>query len=566
MDWLKKKQRTEKKERNKWGLIRNIIFIFLAIGIVAFIIHIAPDYMRQEEKQKVNLIINHNNVTSKMKKDLYVDENDTIYLAKEDLSNYFDKYLDYNEQTQKLVSTSEQKVVKMVIGEKKAQINGANVTIAASLMEKDGTIYIPFSELSRNVYNAEITYLKEEKKVIIDSLDRELKKADMAKKVSVKYKAKGLSKTIDKVQKGEKVVVISSNDGWSKIRTQRGNIGYVKETTLANLTVVRQAMEKTKQIEGKVSLVWDYYSESAKAPDRSGEKLQGVNVVSPAFFAFKEGGNGEILDNAGEAGKRYIDWAHQNGYKVWPIFSNSSMLKTTSSYLNEEEKRDALIETIVSLAEKYNVDGINLDFENMKQEDKDVYSQFVIELAPRLRDTGKVLSVDVTAPDGAPNWSLCFDRDVLADVADYMIFMAYDQYGSTSPKEGTTAGYNWVETNLTKFLGQEDVGADKLILGIPFYTRLWTEKNGDVSSKVVFMKDVDKRLPEGVNKQWLEDLRQNYVEYEQNGSVYKMWIEDEKSIQEKLNLMKQYNLAGVAFWSKGRETESVWKMVEEAIK
>ena len=101
---------------------------------------------------------------------------------------------------------------------------------------------------------------------------------------------------------------------------------------------------------------------------------------------------------------------------------------------------------------QYKLDGINIDFENMKQEDKDLYSRFIIELTPRLKDMGLAISVDVTAPDGGETWSMCFDRNVIGDVADYIVFMAYDQYGASSNKSGTTAGYNWVQLSLKKFL------------------------------------------------------------------------------------------------------------------
>ena len=116
---------------------------------------------------------------------------------------------------------------------------------------------------------------------------------------------------------------------------------------------------------------------------------------------------------------------------------------------------------------EYDLDGINIDFEYMHDEDKDLFSRFIIELKPRLQEIGAVLSVDVTAPDGSEEWSLCYDRYTIGQVADYIVFMAYDQNGSTSAIEGTTAGCDWVEANVQKFLGQEGVEADKLILGIP---------------------------------------------------------------------------------------------------
>ena len=248
-------------------------------------------------------------------------------------------------------------------------------------------------------------------------------------------------------------------------------------------------------------------------------------------------------------------------------FSNNSLKDTTSQILNDYEKRESMIENLISLVEKYDIDGVNVDFENMNESDKDVYSRFLIELAPRLKKMGKTLSVDVTAPDGSATWSLCFDRDVIADVSDYVIFMAYDQYGTGSSKAGTTAGYNWVEANIKKFLGQEDVPPEKLVLGIPLYMRTWEEKrDGTYVPNIVNMNDLFDVLPENQVATWDEDLKQYYVEYEKKGKKYKMWIENEKSIGEKINLAKKYNLAGIAFWEKDREPNTeFWTFVKEEL-
>ena len=201
----------------------------------------------------------------------------------------------------------------------------------------------------------------------------------------------------------------------------------------------------------------------------------------------------------------------------------------------------------------------------MNLEDKDAFSRFIIELAPRLRDIGKVLSVDVTAPDGSENWSLCYDRNVIGDAADYIVFMAYDQHGSSSVEAGTVAGYDWVESSLNKFIDREEVDSEKIILGIPFYTRVWTEKNGELDSYTIDMNNVDKYIPSGVEKVWKDDVKQNYVEYQKDGKTYKIWIEDEESIKCKLELIDKYNLAGASYWEKDRETDEVWDIVKETL-
>ena len=233
----------------------------------------------------------------------------------------------------------------------------------------------------------------------------------------------------------------------------------------------------------------------------------------------------------------------------------------------EYEERKELIESIVKACVKYGLDGINIDFENMKQEDKDLYSRFIIELTPRLKEIGLVTSVDVTAPDGGETWSLCFDRHVIGDVADYIVFMAYDQYGVSSDKAGTTAGYDWVELSLNKFLTTEEIEPEKIILAVPLYTRLWTEdSNGKIMrNPTVSMKDIDSVIPEGVERNWKDDVKQYYVEYEEDGNKKKMWIEDITSLKEKVSLIKNNNLAGVASWQKGMETDEFWKMLVQEL-
>ena len=312
-------------------------------------------------------------------------------------------------------------------------------------------------------------------------------------------------------------------------------------------------------------MVWDYFSQYASAPQRIG-KIQGINVVSPTFFSLQKKGKGNIIANVGSNGTNYINWAHNNGYKVWALVSNDSMKETTSEILNDYKLREDLINNIITIVENYNLDGINIDFENIYESDKDVFSRFIIELAPRLKEQGKVLSVDVTAPDGSPDWSLCYNRNVIADVADYIVFMGYDQNGVTSPEEGTTAGCDWVEANIKKFLNNEEINPNKIILGTPLYTRIWSEENGKISSKVIDMKDVYNQIPQGTNIEWNDSLKQNYAEYKKDGKTYKIWIEDSKSIKYKLELINTYNLAGAAYWEKDRESDDIWNLAKEVLK
>lgn len=561
----KVKMTKEQIEKKKKRIIKTFITI-LVILVVAIIGYKANDYIILDENKTINLVINNKNVTSNLKKDIFI-ENDEIYISKQDLGNFFDKYIYEDTKNNQIVTTYDNKIAAISLEENKININGSNKTTYAQPIEKDDTIYLPIQEFE-DVYGIQIKYIENSKVLTIDSISKEQKKAIITKNVAVKSSKKFIAKTVDRIQKGSYVVVVSEEKGYTKIRTENGKLGYVKSNKIANVVIVREKIKESKQIDGKVNLVWDYYSEVSTAPDRTGVTMEGVNVVSPAFFHLNS--DGELTENIGQKGQKYIEWAHSNGYKVWPMVQNAGngMLSVTSEIMNDYNKRQKLINEIVFECAKYKLDGVNIDFENMKKEDKDMYSRFIIELTPRIKDIGGVVSVDVTAPDGAETWSLCFDRHVIGDVADYIVFMAYDQYGASSNKAGTTAGYNWVELSLNKFLKTEEIESQKIILAIPLYTKLWTEDSSGniVKQSVVPIKSIDSVLPEGIEKKWDYDLEQYYVEYQDGSNIKKMWIEDGKSLEAKISLINKNNLGGVASWEKGMETDDFWTFLKNQIK
>lgn len=560
------KKMTREEINQKKKMITRIFITIIAIFIIFVIAMIASNLIVFDKNKTTNLVINNKNVTSNLKNEIVIEDG-IIYLSEDDIANFFDKYIYTEEETNQIITTYEKKIAAIGFEKNTITINGSQKGIYAHAIKKDNVVYLPISEM-KDVYDIEIENIEETKVVTMDSLDREQKKAIVTGNVSVKSSTKLIAKTVDKIKKGDYVIVISSDKGYTKIRTENGKIGYIKSNKLANEITVRENMEEEKQIEGKINLTWDYYSTVGSAPDRSGTTIEGVNVVSPSFFYLDE--DGKLQENIGDDGEAYIEWAHNNGYKVWPMVSNaeaaSESLQITSKIMNSYKLRQELIESIVDKCVKYKLDGINIDFENMKQEDKDMYSRFIIELTPRLKEIGLVTSVDVTAPDGGETWSMCFDRHVIGDVADYIVFMAYDEYGVSSTEPGTTAGYDWVKLSLNKFLQTEEIDSDKIILAIPFYTRVWTTDNtGKTTSKTVAMKNIDSVIPDGVEKQWDDKLKQNYVEYMDGNKKKQIWIEDIDSLKEKVSLITENDLAGVGSWQKGMETEEVWKMLKEEL-
>ena len=555
--------------KEKRFYIYKLIVVLVFALAVWFVLKTATNYIKDDIVGKTNLVINNSNTTKNLKNDVIV-ENGVVYVSTKDIANFFDDHIFYDNKYDQIITTSETKVATLKLNENKAKVNGSTVDLVASAKKIGEQFYLPFSEISESVYNVETTYIEDTNTVVLVSLDRELTYANSSKKNSVKSKPTMFSKTVDKIEKGDNVTVVPSKNGdengWTKVTTENGKIGYVKTTTLANTKKIRDNLEMGKQIQGNVSLVWEYFSKYAKAPQRT-EKIDGVNVVAPTFFSLSDSKKGAIVANVGQAGQNYINWAHSNGDRVWPWVANEATNKAdkdlTSEILNDYKLREKLISSIVSAVEMYNLDGINLDFENMYESDKDAYSRLVIELAPRLKELGKVLSVDVTAPDGSPDWSLCFNRNVIGDVADYVIFMAYDQHNQSSTEAGTVAGCDWVEANINKFLGQEGVKPEKIILAMPFYTRVWNVTDGGLSSSAVDMKSQSTLIPDDAKITWDDSLKQNLAEYEKNGRTYKVWMEDAKSLKCKLDLVNKYNLAGGAFWRKDQETSDVWKVINE---
>ena len=544
--------------------IRNIILVIIFGALVGFALYIAPNYKKDPNENVTNLVINYTNVTGKMSGKVIIDDNETIYLSLDDIENYYDRYIFFEKQYNYIIATANGKTACFDIKNQTLTINDKKEK--CKIINQDDKYYIPITALE-SVYNINVKYVSDYNTVVIDSLDKPLETAKTNKEVWVKSKNIELSRTLEKLQADTTISIVPNDEnkdykGWTLVKTDNGKIGYIKSE---NLTDFKTERSEEKEEQKTISIAWEYFSKVAKAPKNDiTTKYDGINVVAPSFFYLEDS---QVKENVGIDGINYINWAKNNNYEVWAMVQNNNDSKAKkdefSKWVNDYEKRQEIINQIVNYAQGYKLDGINIDFENIYKTDKDALSRFIIELKPKLENIGVTLSVDVTEPDGSDSWSLCFDRNVIGDVSDYIVFMAYDQYGSASKKAGSTASYDWVEKNINKFIKQEGVEANKIILGIPLYTRLWKENGSEVTSTVIAMKNEDKYIKSETT--WLESAQQKYVEYTDKNVTYKMWIEDEDSIRQKLNLIKKYNLTGAAFWQKGFEKDDIWQIVKSQI-
>jgi spore germination protein YaaH len=254
--------------------------------------------------------------------------------------------------------------------------------------------------------------------------------------------------------------------------------------------------------------------------------------------------------------------------QVWALFSNGFEPERTEQALATYETRQKMIQQLLAFAKTFKLQGINIDFENVKTSDKDNLVQFVREFTPLAHEQNLVVSIDVTPKSGSEFWSVFLDRARLGQVVDYMMVMAYDEHWATSPKAGSVSSLPWAETAIRRILEEDRVPPYKLVLGIPLYTRLWTEepdgKGGiKVSSKTMSMKAVADLLAENkLQPQVSQETGQHYVSYKEGNAVKKIWIEDALSIEARMKLVKKYNLAGTASWARSFASSGIWEVID----
>ncbi len=309
----------------------------------------------------------------------------------------------------------------------------------------------------------------------------------------------------------------------------------------------------------KIFLVWQPTFGDAENIAKNVKK-PGLNVVSPSWFAVA-GADGKITNRASLA---YTRTAHASGYKVWPLFSNSFSPELTHQFLQDAKARKAIVQQLAYYLLIYETDGLNIDFENIYDEDRDALSAFIEELGEALRGLGLNSSIDVTVPSNTSNWSLCYDRAALAQAVDYVMLMAYDEHWRTSPKSGSVASLPWVEQGVRRTL--EEVPPKKLVLGVPFYMRRWEENAAGQKTDVKTLTMADSRkeiATHHLRPEWKEEKGQYYFEYRQGGKRYRIWQEEARSLGLKLDLVDAYGLAGAAAWRSGFETPDVWQMIGE---
>lgn len=365
--------------------------------------------------------------------------------------------------------------------------------------------------------------------------------------------------------KGDKLIVLENYGKWSSVLTDDGVIGCVRNRHIGNTKEEKTPNNLPAReyehllLDKKVKLGWhQMMSASGNASVTSVlNSANGINVISPTWFRLSDNNGG--IENISDS--NYVTVCHEKGVSVWGMVGNVDNTKVnTTTVLNSTASRDALVNNLIAAAIAVGMDGINVDFESLQVEVTDGYIQFIRELSLRCESNGLILSVDNYKPT---EFTAFYNRAEQAKYADYIIVMAYDEYYSTSDTAGSTASLGFVKEAAEDTL--KEVPKNQLILGLPFYTRVWKTKGGVLTNAALGMSDIPAFIDRhNATMEWRDDVGQYYAEFTESDVFYQVWIEDSaRSFDAKLSVAKSNDLAGVAFWKLGFEDASVWNLINE---
>lgn len=359
--------------------------------------------------------------------------------------------------------------------------------------------------------------------------------------------------------------------------TENGLAGYVRTKELAGMEAVMKQREKEPyvytsiQMEGMVRMGWhqmdEYnYMDQVGRLQELADTAVGLNVISPTWYSVS-GADGSV---ASLANADYVNKAHELGLQVWALIDNFNPDVDNFALLSSYAARTKLIDRLVTDAGVLGFDGINVDFEaaasglgGMDKSCGPHFTQFLRELSIRCRRAGLVLSVDNYVPAA---YNQYYNRAEQGKIVDYVILMGYDEHYAGSAESGSVASYTFVKQGIEQTL--QDVPREKLICAVPFYTRVWnvSEDGAVLGSEAKSVNAMVQFLAEqNLTAVWHETERQNYVEYELEGNRYQVWLEDETSLLWKLELIEQYQLAGISCWKLGMEPKAFWEQISDKL-
>lgn len=590
----RRRKKSSRRRRQRFLALGIIVLIILAAGALCSALlwkKYGPSKTRADLKE-------YYGITSEEQLAVIVDNevleskgrmiDDRIYIEYAAVRDYINGrfYWDPNENL--LLYTLPNDMVSVGVGSKEYSISKNKQSKDYVILKTEGsTAYIALDFIKEYTDIEYKTFDEDVKRVVIDTDWDDVKVAEVKKDSEVRRLAGVKSPILTDVKKKEKVHVIENEGKWKKVRTANGCVGYIMEKDLKKVETVDY--DRTFKEEEFTSIKKDYtinlawHQVTSKTANNGVlsaiASTKGLTTISPTWFSIKDT-KGNITSIASE---EYVNYAHQANLEVWGLVRNFDPLggvgisssEETHELLSRTSSRTTLVNKLIAEAKNVGLDGINVDFETIAEKTGEHYIQFIRELSVECRKNGIVLSVDNYVPKG---YNAHYHRKEQGIVADYVIIMGYDEHFAGSYESGSVASIGYVEEGIKETL--KDVPAEKVINAMPLYTRLWKEvpkteaelaeqagtEAAEYPLKVTsetYAMNKAKQVAEksGAKFAWDDKTKQNYAEWESEGATYKMWLEDEKSLEEKLKVMKENNLAGTAVWKLGFENAGVWELI-----
>ncbi len=429
------------------------------------------------------------------------------------------------------------------------------------LLEDDG-VYVSLSYVQK-YSNISVEYFHEPNRIVLQTEWGSEETGTLSKETDVRVKGGLRSPIITTLPAGETVTILNQMENWSQVQTPDGWIGYLQNKNIAEKQTVELTGPYTEPeytghpVDYEVCMAWQ------QTINRNG--LDGLNkfivkdtpvtTIAPTWFS--------LVSNEGEitslASTEYVETAHKAGLDVWAVLENVNAVGLDmTEMLAATSHRNTLVEQVMTQMDECGADGLNLDFEGIPESAGDGYIQLVRELSAECRKRGIVFSIDNYVPS---SWTAHYNRREQGIVADYVIIMAYDEHYSGGDP-GSVASLPFVQQGITNTLAE--VPEEKVICGIPFYTRMWTDTPDSLTSEALSMTQAADFIREhGGTVSWLDDISQNFARISEGETVYQIWLEDKDSMEARLKMIDSFQLAGISFWKLGMQDDSIWSTIAE---